>query len=110
YMTGGTVVILGPVGWNVGAGMTGGTVFVWDPGHELPARLNSQLVEADRPDVSQLDELRWLVDRHHDFTASARAAALLADWQEASQDFWAITPKGRSRQLDAATARVGAAT
>ncbi|NIS36478.1 MAG: hypothetical protein GWN73_38725, partial [Actinobacteria bacterium] len=32
YMTGGTVVILGDVGRNVAAGMTGGRLFVWDQG------------------------------------------------------------------------------
>ena len=110
YMTGGTVVVLGPVGWNVGAGMTGGTAFIWDPTHDLPARLNSQLVEADRPDGSQLVELRWLVERHLELTDSPRAQVLLDDWPEAVQQFWVITPKGRSRQLDTATTRVGAAT
>jgi glutamate synthase (ferredoxin) len=110
YMTGGTVVILGPVGYNVGAGMTGGQAFVYDPQHELAPRLNSQLVEAERPDASQLEELRWLVERHHELTGSAMAAALLGDWHDGSQLFWAITPKGRSRQLESHTARVGAAT
>jgi glutamate synthase domain-containing protein 2/glutamate synthase domain-containing protein 1/glutamate synthase domain-containing protein 3 len=110
YMTGGTVVVLGPVGWNVGAGMTGGTAFMWDPTHDLPARLNSQLVEADRPDGSQLEELRWLIERHVELTESPRARAVLDDWHESVQQFWVITPKGRSRQLDTATTRVGAAT
>ncbi|HEV7887373.1 MAG TPA: hypothetical protein VGO92_07420, partial [Acidimicrobiales bacterium] len=110
YMTGGTVAILGPVGYNVGAGMTGGTLFVWDPTHDLPARLNSQLVEADRPDASQLEELRWLVERHMELTESVRAEALLSNWAEAAAVFWVVTPKGRSRQLESSTARVGAAT
>src|SRR5947207_10502116 len=44
YMTGGTVVVLGPVGLNLGAGMTGGEVFVYDPEAALPARVNSELV------------------------------------------------------------------
>jgi glutamate synthase (ferredoxin) len=109
YMTGGTVVILGPVGWNVGAGMTGGIAFVWDPARELAARLNTQLVEADRPDGSQLMELRWLVERHFELTDSPRARELLASWPESVQDFWAITPKDRSRQLESHTSRVGAA-
>jgi glutamate synthase (ferredoxin) len=110
YMTGGTVVILGPVGYNVGAGMTGGSVFVWDPTHDLPARLNTQLVEAERPDAEQLEELRWLVERHSELTDSPRAQSLLADWAEAAARMWVVTPKGRSRQLEAQTARVGAAT
>ena len=39
YMTGGTVVILGSFGYNIGAGMTGGEAFVYDPSHLLAARL-----------------------------------------------------------------------
>src|SRR6266498_4757209 len=45
YMTGGTVAILGPVGMNVGAGMTGGRAFVWDPDWTLDRYLNGELVE-----------------------------------------------------------------
>jgi len=110
YMTGGIVVVLGPVGWNVGAGMTGGVAFVYDPGHDLPARLNGQLVEADRPDETHLETLRWLVERHVELTESARGAALLEKWNEAVDQFWVITPKGRSKHLESHTARVGAAT
>src|SRR3954454_4531152 len=61
YMTGGTVVVLGPVGYNLGAGMTGGQVFVWDPEGELNSRLNTALVEAERPTAEDLEELRYLV-------------------------------------------------
>src|SRR5207253_9602328 len=62
YMTGGVVVVLGPVGYNLGAGMTGGQAFVWDPDSSLTARLNTALVEAARPDAELLEEFRWLVE------------------------------------------------
>jgi glutamate synthase (ferredoxin) len=110
YMTGGVVVVLGPVGYNVGAGMTGGTAYFWDPTHDLPGRLNPQLVEADRPDASQLDELRWLVERHYELTDSPRAEAVLGNWADTAAAMWVVTPKGRSKQLESHTARVGAAT
>ncbi|TMB64939.1 MAG: glutamate synthase subunit alpha [Chloroflexi bacterium] len=48
YMTGGTLVVLGPVGHNLGAGMTGGEVFVYDTGIGLPAMVNAELVDAHR--------------------------------------------------------------
>jgi glutamate synthase (ferredoxin) len=110
YMTGGTVVILGPVGWNLGAGMTGGTAYVWDPRYQLTSRLNSPSVDAERPDEAHLDELRWIVERHHELTGSARAAALLAHWETTAEQIWVVAPKGRSRQLEGQAARVGAAT
>ncbi|MCU1462089.1 MAG: glutamate synthase [nadph] large chain precursor [Acidimicrobiales bacterium] len=101
YMTGGTVAILGPVGYNVGAGMTGGQVFVWDPGGELNARLNSALVEAYRPDARQLQELRWLIERHHQLTGSPRATELLADWAMLERHVWAVLPIDRVRRIEA---------
>ena len=71
YMTGGTVVVLGPVGWNLGAGMTGGQAFVFDRDHErLISRLNPDLVDAVRPDTVSLEEVRWLVERHAELTGS----------------------------------------
>src|SRR4029450_10013808 len=48
YMTGGTVVVLGEIGLNVGAGMTGGELYVYDAPGRLPLRLNGQLVAAER--------------------------------------------------------------
>ena len=45
YMTGGTVVVLGRIGYNLGAGMTGGQAFVWDPEVErVLTRVNADLV------------------------------------------------------------------
>jgi glutamate synthase domain-containing protein 2/glutamate synthase domain-containing protein 1/glutamate synthase domain-containing protein 3 len=93
YMTGGTVVILGPTGHNVGAGMSGGACFVHDPQGDVLARVNRQLVEARRPDGPQLAEVRQLVEEHATVTGSRRAAALLSDWEASSDAFWRIAPK-----------------
>ncbi|MBW3644864.1 MAG: glutamate synthase subunit alpha, partial [Actinobacteria bacterium] len=95
YMTGGTIVVLGPVGYNLGAGMTGGQAFVWDPSTQLIARLNGALVEAERPDTESLEELRWLVERHHELTGSVRAAEMLKDWDTALDHFWHVLPIDR---------------
>src|SRR5204863_10217782 len=73
YMTGGTIVVLGPVGLNLGAGMTGGQAYVYDPEAALKARVNTELVEPHRPEREQLTALRELVERHFDLTRSERA-------------------------------------
>nr|MBA3304127.1 glutamate synthase subunit alpha [Acidimicrobiia bacterium] len=104
YMTGGTIVVLGPVGHNVGAGMTGGSAFVWDPANRLPARLNTALVEAERPDAQSVEELRWLVELHAELTRSAGAARLLKDWDRAADQFWHVLPLDRVRRIEAAQA------
>ena len=93
YMTGGTVVVLGPTGYNVGAGMSGGECFVHDPQGEVLARVNRQLVEARRPDGAQLTQVRRLVEEHATVTGSRRAAALLDDWPTTVDGFWRIAPK-----------------
>jgi len=54
YMTGGTVVIMGPIGPNLAAGMTGGEVFVLDPNELLDRHLNPEFVIA-----SPLEEQRF---------------------------------------------------
>ncbi len=101
YMTGGTVVVLGPVGYNLGAGMTGGQVFVWDPDALLATRLNPALVESARPDAELLEELRWSIERHHELTESPRAAALLASWADTEAHVWLVAPVDRVRRMEA---------
>ncbi|MGE3620024.1 MAG: glutamate synthase-related protein [Acidimicrobiia bacterium] len=106
YMTGGTVVVLGSVGDNLGAGMTGGRAFVWNPRFEqLIDRLNTDLVDAVRPDALARDEARWLVERHAGLTGSTRATALLAGWDDAADDLWLVVPKGVARRLGEAQGR-----
>jgi len=92
YMTGGTVVVLGPVGRNLGAGMTGGEVFLYDEVERVPERLNGELVLARRPDDLELVRLRELIVAHAELTGSATAAAVLANWDRAAGSFWRVAP------------------
>ena len=48
YMTGGTIVVLGPVGANFGAGMTGGRAYLYDPSGRHAAALDERSVGAVR--------------------------------------------------------------
>jgi len=93
YMTGGVVVVLGPVGLNLGAGMTGGAAYVHDPAAFLPALVNHELVEAHRPGEGQLRELRGLIERHLDVTGSGRARSILQGWDDATSAMWRVTPR-----------------
>jgi glutamate synthase (ferredoxin) len=109
YMTGGTVVILGRVGYNLGAGMTGGSCYVWDPAGTLVGRVNTSLVDFERPDQPHADQLRRLVERHAELTGSPRAHELLKRWDEASDEFWYVAPLDKvSRMRSQAAAGVGA--
>jgi len=102
YMTGGTVVILGEHGRNLGAGMSGGEVYVYDPLGRLAVRLNDQLVRAELLAPVELVELRRLVERQLRFTGSARATELLGRWSEVAAAFRRVTPKPEVASLQSA--------
>ncbi|MGH8892993.1 MAG: glutamate synthase large subunit [Actinomycetes bacterium] len=102
YMTGGTVVILGPTGRNVAAGMSGGTAYVLDLNQ---ARVNAEMVDLEELDEEDVDLLHHLVGRHTELTRSAVGAALLDDWRTASRRFTKVMPRDYKNVL---LARAGA--
>ena len=94
YMTGGTVAILGPVGDNFGAGMTGGMAFIYDTDASLVNNVNPDNVVYHRmqsPYWSQV--LRDLVTEHWRETQSRFAERLLVDWDRELRRFWQVVPK-----------------
>jgi glutamate synthase (NADPH/NADH) large chain len=99
YMTGGTVVVLGPTGRNFAAGMSGGIAYVW---RLLTHRVNPELV--DLQPVSDVDGLRVLVEQHAAQTGSAVARALLSRWESAVGEFTAVIPRDYRRVMDAIAA------
>jgi glutamate synthase domain-containing protein 3 len=100
YMTGGTVVILGEVGYNLGAGMTGGTVYVHDPRGVLVLRLNRQLVDAALVSGEHAAELRGLVEDHAALTGSPVASELLEHWDDALGRFWRVAPVSEVARIE----------
>jgi glutamate synthase domain-containing protein 3 len=100
YMTAGTVVVLGPVGLNFGAGMTGGEAYVLDLEGSLAVGLNEELVVAEAPDRDQLEEVRRLVERHLRYTGSARASAILDAWEGLSRAIVRVTPRAADEIME----------
>ena len=105
-MTGGTIVVLGDVGLNVAAGMTGGELYVCDVAGRLPLRLNGQLVVAER---GPPESVRVLIEQHLRHTGSPRAADLLERWDEVASSFWRIVPRPEPAALAEAAEAAGAA-
>jgi glutamate synthase domain-containing protein 2/glutamate synthase domain-containing protein 1/glutamate synthase domain-containing protein 3 len=100
YMTGGRVVVIGPVGQNFAAGMSGGVAWVWDPEGALPDHTNRELVELEPvKDDAYGRELRQLVERHVQHTGSARAHLLLDRWESAVREFVQVFPTDYRRAL-----------
>jgi glutamate synthase (ferredoxin) len=94
YMTNGTVVILGAIGFNFAAGMTGGVVFAYDPDQMLDSRLNSELAAAGGLSDEEAAMLRQLLIDHRTATRSRLAARLLARWPESLLSFCRVAAKG----------------
>ena len=93
YMTGGVVVVLGDVGRNFAAGMTGGEAYVLDESGSFPKLYNTQHVGIDRLfEKEDIDLLRSMVEAHQGATASAYSKKILDNWDEYLPKFWKILP------------------
>ena len=92
YMTGGTVVVLGEVGPNFAAGMSGGVAYVYDELRTLQDRCNHDMVELVRPTDVELEQVRALMQEHVERTASPRAIKLLYQFDEARKHFVKVIP------------------
>ena len=94
YMTGGTAVVLGEVGVNFGAGMSGGMAFVFDRAGSFAARANPDSIVWQRV-VSDHWEgvLHALVTAHAQATDSKWAVSLLDEWDRALPHFWQVVPR-----------------
>ena len=94
YMTGGTVLILGPAGRNFGAGMTGGVAYVYDPDGSFARerRYNAESVTCGPLDPSEAQTVRALLEAHVTTTRSPRSKRLLENWGETAPHILAIRP------------------
>lgn len=101
YMTGGRVVILGRTGRNFAAGMSGGVAYVYDPDGELPANLNSEMVELETLDEDDADWLHDTIQVHVDATDSAVGQRILSDWSGQQRHFVKVMPRDYKRVLQA---------
>ncbi|HEY4367953.1 MAG TPA: glutamate synthase large subunit [Steroidobacteraceae bacterium] len=100
YMTGGRVIVLGAVGRNFGAGMSGGVAYVFDENGDMRKRVNGDMV-----DIGPLDEpeeiaaVRAMIERHLQYTNSKRARQLLDDWDTTVGRFVRVMPRDYKRML-----------
>ncbi|KNA18696.1 hypothetical protein SOVF_067910 [Spinacia oleracea] len=93
YMTGGCVVILGKVGRNVAAGMTGGLAYILDEDDTLIPKVNKEIVKIQRvtAPVGQM-QLKNLIEAHVEKTGSSKGASILKDWDKYLPLFWQLVP------------------
>jgi glutamate synthase (ferredoxin) len=100
YMTGGRVVVLGRTGRNFAAGMSGGVAYVLDETGTLPGNCNMQTVALEKlEDPNEIEEVWKMIQRHQTYTRSARAAAVLANWERMAPRFVRVMPRDYKRML-----------
>ena len=93
-MTGGMAVILGSVGDNFGAGMTGGMAFVYDADGSFEQKLNPESLVWQRVETAYWEKrLKRLVQMHVANTQSRFAERLINAWGRELSKFWQVVPR-----------------
>ncbi|WP_138497738.1 glutamate synthase large subunit [Nostoc sp. PA-18-2419] len=102
YMTGGVIVVLGKVGRNVAAGMTGGLAYFLDENGSFPELVNPESVKMQRV-ITQAGakQLFELIKTHAERTASPKAKKILKNWQEFLPKFWQLVPASEADSPEA---------
>lgn len=94
YMTRGIVVVLGEVGYNVGAGMTGGVIYIQDTHDRLNRRINETSVYVQPVEQEEdINELRNLIIAHFRYTGSLRADDIITEFNDALPFFKKVVPR-----------------
>ncbi|MCW7482958.1 glutamate synthase large subunit [Leptospira kanakyensis] len=101
YMTGGRVIILGDIGRNFAAGMSGGIAYLWDPKKNKEALINKEMVDLDPlTDASEIAEVKKMVEDHKTYTGSKRAEEVLKDWDTVVKQMIKVIPRDYKKALE----------
>ncbi|MEG4274569.1 MULTISPECIES: glutamate synthase-related protein [unclassified Microcoleus] len=107
YMTGGAIVVLGKVGRNVGAGMTGGLAYFLDEDGSFPAHVNGEIVKVQRVCTAAGEaQLKELIEAQRDRTGSKKAENILANWSEYLPKFWQVVPPSEANSPEASEQKI----
>jgi glutamate synthase (NADPH) large chain len=100
YMTGGRVIVLGEIGRNFAAGMSGGIAYVYDPTGKSAGRINKEMVDLEAVESEDdLAELKGFVENHLRYTGSKTAKSLLAEWNASVKKFIKVMPRDYKRAM-----------
>ncbi|MCB0084383.1 MAG: hypothetical protein KDE47_25760, partial [Caldilineaceae bacterium] len=102
YMTGGRVIVLGRTGRNFAAGMSGGIAYVLNENGSFDGQCNLEMVETEcLTDADEVAEVKQMIEKHAEYTNSAVAKQVLADWDGYIGKFVKVIPKDYKRMLEA---------
>ena len=101
YMTGGRVVILGEIGMNFAAGMSGGIAYIYDKEGTLASRINRGMVDLDAVETEEDTlELKGMIEKYVAYTHSKEAEAILDNFAQAKEKFIKVMPVDYKRVLE----------
>ena len=101
YMTGGRVAILGSIGRNFAAGMSGGVAYIWDHQGDLATKCNMGMVELETVSADEdIAELKGMIEKHLKYTDSDVARRMLNDWDGTLSQFVKVMPTDYKRVLE----------
>ena len=101
YMTGGTTVILGDIGDNFAAGMTGGMSFVYDPKNSFENFVNPQSVIWLNPETKYwISFLEDIIKEFYNETKSKISEKILKNFSKEMNNFKQVCPKEMVDKLD----------
>ena len=100
YMTGGRLVLLGSIGRNFGAGMSGGIAYLFDPESKAAANINREMVDLEEvTEAEEAIDLKTRIERHLEYTGSVAAKEILADWKNSLRKFVKVMPRDYKRAM-----------
>jgi glutamate synthase (ferredoxin) len=99
YMTGGRAVVLGETGRNFAAGMSGGIAYVWDATGTFRPNVNMEMVALEELDAGDLAYVKGRIEKHVEYTDSARGRQILDQWATEQKKFVKVMPTDYKRAL-----------
>ena len=101
YMTGGTVVVLGEVGDNFAAGMTGGMAFIYDKSEQFEKKVNQDSVIWQSVETDYWKKfLKNLLADHFKETGSDLSKKLINNYDKEINNFVQVCPKEMIDKLE----------
>ena len=101
YMTGGNIIILGDIGDNFGAGMTGGMAFIYDPENQFDKKVNPESVVWQTPETKfWIEHLRKLIQEHAIETNSIISKKIVENFENEINNFVQVCPKEMIEKLE----------
>jgi glutamate synthase (ferredoxin) len=93
YMTGGIVLILGKIGRNFGAGMSGGISYIYKDEQFSNSDFNMEMIDLESVNDQDQDIISHMLENHLSYTNSKLAKTLLSKWKKEKSNFIKVMPK-----------------